>query len=718
MKLTGYSSSVFVRPGGSLGFHVHSESPNVDVQLVRLLHGDENPRGPGFQEREISSSIDGRHAAGPQEIFRGSFAELETPPRFIERDDFEIDLWIWPTRPSIGRQGIISWRAPECPEGLCLALDETGRVVAQSGTREVVRAREPLACRAWVRIRLRGRGGRFELSITPRDYSPRYEAPDVCDALHGEDLLFGRHLTIAATSVDSIGSRRRPFQVFNGKIARLSLRSTGETRCAFDFAIESHGRRLIDTKRGLVATSHNRPTRAMTGPSFGARGVTPAEPTHDAVHFHDDEVSDVQWPETFRFAAPNDLPSGVYAMRLRGDGTEDHIPFLVAPPSGRPTAPLALLMPTFSYLAYANESLDVTHSLRIAPRQDMGVNQAGYAYVAANGLKSTYDLHRDGSGISLGAWRRPIIDFRPKARCRTFDAPHQFPADLHLVHWLHARGYQVDILCDDLLHSEGAELLAPYRAVLTGTHPEYWTQPMMDARDAWLDGGGRLVYLGGNGFYWVTAVAADEPHVIEIRRYAGTGTWQGEPGEDRLALSGERGGLWRMSGRPPQARMGVGFCGQGFDRGSAYRKTTAASSSRWSWIFSGVESESFGGGPALVLGHGAAGFEIDRADAEAGTPEHTVVLASADGFTDAYQTAIERTTAIAPWYGGSDQRSGLRADMAITPGPKGGAVFTTGSISYASTLCFNNNRSDTAAILANVIDGFLADRLPGVLAVS
>ena len=175
MKLTGYSSSVFVRPGGSLGFHVHSESPNVDVQLVRLLHGDENPRGPGFQEREISSSIDGRHAAGPQEIFRGSFAELETTARLIERDDFEIDLWIWPTRPSIGSQGIISWRAPECPEGLCLALEETGRVVVQSGTREIVRSRGPLARRAWVRIRLHGRGGRFELSITPRDYSPRYE---------------------------------------------------------------------------------------------------------------------------------------------------------------------------------------------------------------------------------------------------------------------------------------------------------------------------------------------------------------------------------------------------------------------------------------------------------------------------------------------------------------------------------------------------------------
>jgi N,N-dimethylformamidase len=47
--------------------------------------------------------------------------------------------------------------------------------------------------------------------------------------------------------------------------------------------------------------------------------------------------------------------------------------------------------------------------------------------------------------------------------------------------------------------------------------------------------------------------------------------------------------------------------------------------------------------------------------------------------------------------------------MTITPGPNGGAVFTTGSISYASTLCFNDNRSETATILANVIDRFLSD---------
>ena len=60
--------------------------------------------------------------------------------------------------------------------------------------------------------------------------------------------------------------------------------------------------------------------------------------------------------------------------------------------------------------------------------------------VAENGLKSLYDLHRDGSGIVYGTLRRPIIDFRPDARCRTFDAPHQFAADLYLVDWLTTSG--------------------------------------------------------------------------------------------------------------------------------------------------------------------------------------------------------------------------------------------------------------------------------------
>lgn len=714
MKLTGYSDVWTVRPGDSIGFHVHSEAGGIEAHLVRLLHGDENPRGPGFVEQEVESPANGSYAAGPQAIFPGSFARLDSATPLLEPADFAIEVWLWPTLPGTGTQGLLSWRAAETPHGLALAIDATGHAVALSGSTVLVRSREALAVRAWVCLTLTARDGRLSLRVAPRDFSPRYAVPDVTEAPlpHGAGPLFGPRLLLAALDADTVGRQVRPIGVFNGKLARPQLRDSGGTRAAFDFSLSPGSRDLIDPDRALAAICHNRPTRAMTGPSFGAPPVEPAEPTHDAVHFHDDDVEDAGWTETLRVTVPADLPSGVYAMRLRAGGAEDHVPFFVAAPRGKPGSRLALLMPAMSYLAYANESLDVSGALPLAPRQDMALNPDAYAYVAANGLKSTYDAHRDGSGISHGSRLRPIVDFRPKARCRTFDAPHQFAADLHLVHWLHARGYAVDIVTDDLLHAEGASVLAPYRVVITGTHPEYWTSRMLDARDAWLDGGGRLIYLGGNGFYWVTAVAEDAPHVIEIRRYGGTGTWQGEPGEDRLALTGERGGLWWMSGRPPQARLGVGFCGQGFDRGAPYRKTPAASDPRWAWIFAGVAGEVFGAGPSLVLGHGAAGFEIDRTDPAFGTPEHTVVLASADGFTDAYQTARERVTAVAPWLGGSDPRSGLRADMTITPGPNGGAVFTTGSISYAASLNFENGNSESARVLANVIEGMLADRMP------
>jgi len=55
---------------------------------------------------------------------------------------------------------------------------------------------------------------------------------------------------------------------------------------------------------------------------------------------------------------------------------------------------------------------------------------------------------------------------------------------------------------------------------------------MMGAFEAFLAGGGRLMYLGGNGFWMVTGVHAERPYVIEIRRRAPTsGLWGSQPGE-------------------------------------------------------------------------------------------------------------------------------------------------------------------------------------------
>ena len=75
------------------------------------------------------------------------------------------------------------------------------------------------------------------------------------------------------------------------------------------------------------------------------------------------------------------------------------------------------------------------------------------------------------------------------------------------------------------------------------------------------------MYLGGNGFYWVTALD-ESGTLIELRRWGGTRTWHAAPGEWHISLTGEPGGIWRDRGLAPQALAGVGFSAQGFDRGA------------------------------------------------------------------------------------------------------------------------------------------------------
>ena len=92
--------------------------------------------------------------------------------------------------------------------------------------------------------------------------------------------------------------------------------------------------------------------------------------------------------------------------------------------------------------------------------------------------------------------------------------------------------------------------LTKYRVLILSTHPEYWTRQMYDRVKHWVfEEGGRLMYLGGNGFYWVTSVDPQRPHVIEVRRWGGTRSWTARPGEHHHSTTGELGGLWRERGR-------------------------------------------------------------------------------------------------------------------------------------------------------------------------
>ena len=88
---------------------------------------------------------------------------------------------------------------------------------------------------------------------------------------------------------------------------------------------------------------------------------------------------------------------------------------------------------------------------------------------------------------------------------------------------------------------------------------------MLDYLHAYVEGGGRLMYMGANGFYWVINYDPENKNVIEVRKGHGSNAWRCRPGEFHLSFTGEYGTLWRHRGRAPQRLVGVGFGAEGFD---------------------------------------------------------------------------------------------------------------------------------------------------------
>jgi N,N-dimethylformamidase len=157
---------------------------------------------------------------------------------------------------------------------------------------------------------------------------------------------------------------------------------------------------------------------------------------------------------------------------------------------------------------------------------------------------------------------------------------------------------------------------------------------MMDATEDYLNRGGRSMDLGGNGYCWVTSFNEKELWCMEVRKLeSGSRAWQARPGEHYHAASGERGGLWKNRGRPPQKITGVGFTSEGVDKSMPYRRMPDSFHKSMAWIFEGIAEDEPIGDVGLALG-GAAGTETDRYELMLGTPPHTRILASSEMFSD------------------------------------------------------------------------------------
>jgi N,N-dimethylformamidase len=744
LKILGYCDRLSVAPGETVRFMVSCEAERYRAEIVRIVHGDANPAGPGLKLEPVATPVGGEHPGRVQTIDAGSYAIVEPHPRLCDLGSFTIVAMIWPTTPEKGRQALVARRDPGTGAGFALEIQGGGLafVAGDAGGGEIaVRSGRAMLVRRWYLAAAIFDQVQGLVTLVQR---PLERHPNIDD-----EAVVSETVAIAAESCEAplfmAGAKMANGTVdlrYNGKLDSPALIGRALEVAELDAALlrpmpEPIRRHLIgawDFSQGIPTTRIvdigplglggevvNLPARAMKGWSWTAETMrwTDRPDQYGAIHFHDDDLYDAGWQADFELTIPQDMKSAAYAAHVwcgdAEDGTEeDYITFFVRPPRGlagrvgRPKA--AFLAPVASYLAYANDHnhLDGGRAEMLMGR--LLVYQQADLHLQEHrelGL-SLYDTHADGSGVCHSSWLRPILNLRPKYS--SWLGAHgsglwQFNADTHLLDWLEHQGIDFDVITDLDLEQDGVAALEPYQVILTGTHPEYHSKRMSDAILAWLDRGGRLMYLGANGWYWRIAWHESLPGVIEVRRAeGGIRTWAAEPGEYHHSFTGELGGLWRRNGRPPNVVVGLGFSAQGFDLSSHYRRKPGSHDPRAAFIFEGVPEEIIG--DFGLVGGGAAGLELDRADQALGTPPNLLVLASSENHTDLVLVVAEEVNVMTPDLSGS-QHDLVRADLAFFETPAGGAVFSTGSIAWCGSLSHDGYDNNVSRITGNVLRRFL-----------
>jgi N,N-dimethylformamidase len=689
--VVGYADRLSLHPGERLRV-MASSTAELEASVVRLPGGERAP----FELARLGS-------AGSRRVRAGAYVEVPHADALRPRGGFALSVWVWlaPGAPSGRRRALISSWGDGGAEGFALWLDPDGRPgfeVAAGGRRDRVLADGALPLGHWSRLEgaldprartisvarfERGAAGETQAEIAIADAAlpgpGRAPAP----------LLLGAERAVGESEAHLDGKLDRPAVLRGppGERAAVATWSLGSGR----------GPEVADLgPLGLHGRCVNGPIRAVTGHDWtgDVHDWRVAPDQYDAMHLHSDTVDDLGWPPAFELEPVPGTDGGVYAVALRAGGCEDLVPFVVRRAPDAAPAPNALLLPSFTYLAYSCE--------RAAPAR-AGTGRPEDRWTAANGLLSLYDRHRDGVGVYEASLLRPLTQLRPGYRCAQHGGPHGLAQDLLLLGFLERRGIEADLLTDHDLDAEGAAALAGHRTVITGAHPEYASERMLDALEAHVRGGGNLAYLGGNGFNGCVSVDPRRPYVIELRRNDTHGlAWQALAGEHHHAATGTFGGDWRRHGRPEHALLGVGLAAFGAGTGVDYERVAPPGDPVADVVFAGLDPETPIGHRGVVVA-GAAGYEVDSWEPRLGSPDQAVRLATATGLGPDYSVwpddTIEDTDH--PLRGAGPR---ARADMVLRQGRDQGTVFSVGSIAWTGCL-----DGDDANPIARVTENVLAE---------
>jgi putative cell wall-binding protein len=347
-------------------------------------------------------------------------------------------------------------------------------------------------------------------------------------------------------------------------------------------------------------------------------------------YYSDAYAEGALWEKSYSYQIPSNWSSGMYAAKIFDGKNEFYITFIVKDKSSKN---IAVLASTNTWEAYNSW-----------------------------GGKSLYSHERKNNKL----YYKEIVSFqRPNPGATPIgNEGHLANGERHILSWLEKYRYPYSILTDMDVHQQ-PNRLKEFDAVIVSTHSEYWTTSMYNALKAYLNNGGNVLYLSGNGIYWRSAIKGQQ---IEVKKDGGY-----------HSFTKEKGGLFYQTGTPETALVGVGYRSTGFSVPAPYQ---VVNSSHWIFKGTGVKKGSRIGTRGLntVKGSsgGASGWETDQVDRN--TPKNYVMLAK------------------------GTNTNGAGAHMIYYDHTGGGGVFSTGSITFGGSLAVDNQLTQ---MVKNVLNRFI-----------
>ncbi|MBI4122495.1 MAG: hypothetical protein HY462_00690, partial [Parcubacteria group bacterium] len=414
-------------------------------------------------------------------------------------------------------------------------------------------------------------------------------------------------------------------------------------------------------------------------PRFGYDPATDQTRGH-GLRFADDQLVDCGWEPTITWQIPITAKSGLYVLRLQfqwGGTSYYHVPFIVRRTSWQKRAPIAVVASTHTWWAYNSVSF---------PRPLHGYEHVVADFVPQRNTEST-SFYRDHASVVPSYYvglRMPNPYADPYLSWGEGDGvSHLLPVERLLHVWLEKQGYDFEIITDLDLH-RNPSILAGRKVMILVGHNEYWSIPMYQNIEQYLNRGGNMLVMNGNTGFW--RVSFDEDLLVMEGRKVAPGAGARVPynrlGERYHEQDGLAGGLTRETGIPAWRLTGLETIGWVEHKSEQFGPLVVSSVDHPLFAGTGISAGD-------TLAYGAGGHEVDAllptifsVGGSPGLALSAFPQAPASGVTLLGHFTTRRpdlgVTILDWWANRSNAATSVASDVILWQRPEGGEVFNFG----------------------------------------